>query len=696
MLQVAICRRTILHKRMQRFRFAWSTLLALLCLGAATLDAQQKPNEFELKAVYLFDFGKFMRLTAEGVAARPARTGNFDICMIGEDPLGPVLTGITANERIDGRPVRVLTNKTAADARSCDIAYISSSEGGRLNADVESLADSDVLTVSDVPAFLERGGMIQFVLQGNRVRFSVNMDAVYRTHIRLSAQLLRVAVAICHREDQAGGGAMSFFWNARSISGKLTRLIVLVTSTALLLSCVSFLAYDLYTYRQGAIRSLSTEAQIVGSNSVSALTFDDRQAAENTLNGLRNSTQVLAAVIYDADGELFAQYIRDAEASGRSEIQPLLNPQQVKGYWSRGPNILLGSRISFQGKPLGSVYILAETTDLNRRAEQYLLISIGILALCLLISLLATARIRHLVADPLTGLAETAQIVSRKKDYSVRAKPPREGDELAFLVESFNEMLEQIQQRDRALLESRNVLEQRVDERTSELTAANKELEAFSYSVAHDLRGPLDVIGNIGYLLRDTAAQDKDTQELITGLLDGSKRMSSLIEDLLNLSRATSTSMHRIPVNMTAMVDGIVRSLQAGDHDRKVHFTVAAGARVIADEGLLCIVMENLLRNAWKYSSRVDAAEIEFGFKEEQGRTVFFICDNGAGFDPRYADRLFRPFQRLHSQSEFPGTGVGLATVKRIITRHGGQIWAQSNVGQGATFFFTIPYEITA
>jgi signal transduction histidine kinase len=319
------------------------------------------------------------------------------------------------------------------------------------------------------------------------------------------------------------------------------------------------------------------------------------------------------------------------------------------------------------------------------------------LLICFVLALLATHTIRHLVTDPLTGLAKTAQIVSRQRDYSVRAKLPNSSDELAFLVQSFNEMLEQIQARDRALEQSRAVLEQRVEERTAELSATNRELEAFSYSVAHDLRGPLQHINNIGYLLQHFHAGNLDPEgsALVDKMLEGSNRMSLLIDDLLNLSRASSHPLHRTPIDLSHMADGIITRLEAEKNGRRVSFSVARGAQVIADEGLLQVVLDNLLSNSWKYTSKVDSAEIEFGFHEEDKRTVFFVRDNGVGFNPRYADRLFRPFQRLHSQSDFPGTGVGLATAYRIITRHGGKIWAKGNVDQGATFFFTLPYDTT-
>lgn len=482
-------------------------------------------------------------------------------------------------------------------------------------------------------------------------------------------------------------------WNARSISGKLTRINLLMSGIALLLAYVSFLGYELYTLRGDLIRTVTAEAGIVGENSVTALLFDDPQAAGTTLSALQSSPQIQWAAIVRPDGTVFARYVRNA--SNPPEVRTKLAPGERLGYWQRGLGILLARRIEFQGKPLGEVYLLAETADMAHSAVQFGLISAGILLLCFLIALLATSAIRRLLTEPLSSLAETAQAVSRERDYSVRAKTPRSGDELAALVQSFNEMLDQIQERDRALEASRTDLEERVRERTAELTAANKELEAFTYSVAHDLRGPLQQIDNIGFLLEQAEDQFPtmpQTRALIAQLGSGTKRMSMLIEDLLNLSRASSTPLHRAPIDLSAMVEEIVAGLRVETPDRPVEIKVEKGARAIADEGLVHVVLENLLRNAWKYTSKTYGAEISFGYTEEANGPVFFVHDNGAGFNPQYADRLFKPFQRLHSQNEFPGTGVGLATAYRIVARHGGRIWAKGKVNAGADFYFTLPY----
>ena len=483
------------------------------------------------------------------------------------------------------------------------------------------------------------------------------------------------------------------WWNPRTISGKLTRINLLMSGTALVLAYVSFLAYDLYTLRGNLISTVTAEARILGENSVTALMFDDQQAATATLSALQNSPQIQWAAIVRPDGRVFARYVRNA--ANPPDVGAQLAPGQKVGHWERGQGFLLASRIEFQGKQLGEVYLLAETTDLARSAAEFGLISAGILLLCFLVALLLTSAIRRLLTEPLSSLAETAQAVSRERDYSVRAKTPRSGDELAALVQSFNEMLDQIQDRDRALESSRVDLEERVRERTAELTVANKELEAFTYSVAHDLRGPLQQINNIGFLLEQAEDQFPtmpQTRALIDKLSSGTKRMSMLIEDLLNLSRASSTPLHRTPIDLSSMAEEILAGLQAENGDRQVAVSVEKGARAIADEGLVHVVLENLLQNAWKYTSKTPGAEIGFGFTEEPSGPVFFVHDNGAGFNPQHADRLFKPFQRLHSQSEFPGTGIGLATAYRIITRHGGRIWAKGKMNAGADFYFTLPY----
>ena len=477
--------------------------------------------------------------------------------------------------------------------------------------------------------------------------------------------------------------------NSQTIAGKLTRMNIVVSATALLFAYVAFLGYDLYTLRSNLLTTLETEASIVGANSVSAIVFDDQQAAESTLSALKQTPQVEWAVIVGQDGSQFAAYTRDAAV--KPALKDSLAPGESLRFWRIGSHFLIGSRIFLQGKAVGAVYMLAETTALAQSALQFVWLSASILLLCFVIALLVTAATRNLVTAPLSGLAETAQIVSRERDYSVRAAVPRTSDELALLVRSFNDMLEQIQLRDREVAQARDALEQRVQERTAELSAANKELEAFSYTVAHDLRGPLQHISNIAFLIQGmSAASNPEERELVGKLFEGSQRMSALIDDLLNLSRATSAPLRRTAVDLGHIARDILGGLQAEEPGRDVEIKIAKRALAIADEGLLRVVLQNLLGNAWKYTCKKAPAAIEFGVKEEPEGRVFFVCDNGAGFDAHYADRLFRPFQRLHSQSEFPGTGIGLATAARIIARHGGRIWAESTIDQGSTFYFTL------
>jgi len=235
-------------------------------------------------------------------------------------------------------------------------------------------------------------------------------------------------------------------------------------------------------------------------------------------------------------------------------------------------------------------------------------------------------------------------------------------------------------------------LEQRVADRTAQLEASNRELEAFAYSVSHDLRAPLRSIdGFCKILLDDYGPQlDDEGKEYLQRIRKASQRLGQLIDDLLNLSRATRTTMRIEHVDLSDMALHIAEELRSDEPNRSAEFRIDLGAIARGDARLLQLVMQNLLDNAWKFSSKNEQARIEFGMTEEEGGRVFFVRDNGVGFDMKYADRLFTSFQRLHSPAQFPGSGIGLATVHRIVKRHGGTIWVKAGEGKGATFYFTL------
>jgi PAS domain S-box-containing protein len=236
-------------------------------------------------------------------------------------------------------------------------------------------------------------------------------------------------------------------------------------------------------------------------------------------------------------------------------------------------------------------------------------------------------------------------------------------------------------------------LEQRVEERTAELANANQELEAFSYSVSHDLRAPLRSIDGFSMALLEDYDQvlDDTGRDYLNRVRGAAQRMGTLIDDLLKLSRVSRAEIDRQPLNLSDIAQDIVTELHESDPQREIDITIADGLGAYGDARLLRVVLDNLLNNAWKYTGKTAAARIEFGLRDYEGTPSFFIQDNGAGFDMAYAGRLFSAFQRLHDARDYPGTGVGLATVQRIIRRHGGQIWAQADIGKGAVFYFTLP-----
>jgi light-regulated signal transduction histidine kinase (bacteriophytochrome) len=309
--------------------------------------------------------------------------------------------------------------------------------------------------------------------------------------------------------------------------------------------------------------------------------------------------------------------------------------------------------------------------------------------------------------SPLRVLLEGIMPGGSFEDFEVRLDFPRLGrrvmllnarrvlrdeDGTAMILLAIEDVTEKVQAWD-ALYKLNRELEDRVRKRTAELETANKELEAFCYSVSHDLRAPLRALDGFSEeLLRGYAERlDEKGRHYLQRVRTGTQRMGQLIDDLLQLSRLSRGEMKREWVDLTGLAQAVAAELRQREPSRRVSFDIQSDLTGQGDPGLLKVVLENLLGNAWKFTEKKSSATIAFGKAEHQGRPAYFVRDDGAGFDMSHADKLFGAFQRLHPQRDFPGNGIGLATVQRIIHRHGGQVWAESPPGKGATFYFTLP-----
>jgi PAS domain S-box-containing protein len=523
--------------------------------------------------------------------------------------------------------------------------------------------------------------------------------------------------------------------------------------------------------------------------------------------------------IYTPDGKPVAGYRRDR--GSQTPALPTVPPGQREAYWFQGNQVLLVSSIVLQGKPVGIVYIESSLQEMNDRLKRYAGIVAVVLSSSLIAALLISSIFQRAIAQPIVRLADTARIVSRDKNYSVRAASSGNRDELAVLIEAFNEMLGQIQERETRLQQlaiivassddaifsktlegvivswntgaermygyssedvigrpvsllapsdrvdeipeilervkrgehivqyeavhvrkdgkqidvgmtispikdgagvitgastiSRDIterkradeqikelnvnLERRVAERTTDLEASNKELgtsnkelEAFTYSVSHDLRAPLRHIDGFSKLLVEehSAELSEEAREYVTLIRDSTREMGQLIDDLLNLARVGRKELSLQVTGLDSLVEEVVAGLKSESASRTIEWNVGRLPFVECDPGLMKQVFANLLSNAVKYTRPRERAVIDVGVASENGQPTIFVRDNGVGFNMKNAAKLFGVFQRLHRAEDFEGTGVGLATVQRIIHKHGGRVWADAELDRGATFYFTL------
>jgi signal transduction histidine kinase len=494
-----------------------------------------------------------------------------------------------------------------------------------------------------------------------------------------------------------------------TISRMLTRMNLLFGGIALTSACLSFVVYDQLSVRSALVGNLSAQCEIVGANSISAITFNDAEATTKTLAVLRNLSGIKSAWIVTPDDHVFAQFSRDGLEDLSSS--PKLGPGEDEAHWFTSDYLLLARQITWEGKNIGTVYIRSDLEVLNRRLRRYLLITFMVLALSLLGAAVASAGSRRSIADPIAELARTAQEVSRGQDYSLRAKASGGPSELVVLVGSFNQMLDEIQRRDNALQNTHGELEKRVQQRTEQLTAVqadlqekNVELERASHakdrflaSMSHELRTPLNaIIGFTGLLLMGLPGPLNEEQEKQLRTVErGAKHLLSLINDILDVAKIQSGKVQLAieEVDCKGVIQDIVSALRPAAAQKGLDFQVIAsdGSLVVrTDKRAITQILLNLVNNAIKFTEHGSVALRANDRTKDGARSITFeVSDTGRGMDRDELAKLFQPFTQV-GERKAEGTGLGLHLSQKLAELLGGSIAIRSEWGKGSTFTLTL------
>jgi len=389
---------------------------------------------------------------------------------------------------------------------------------------------------------------------------------------------------------------------------------------------------------------------------------------------LTHSNNIMVARYLDAMGELDTFKVKDSTYLNRP-VKEVFYPAKI------GDKHLANAVVA---------YYLDTHSFLNKNSAIKIILII-VISLTLLLGV--TLFIIRKFTTPLSLLTEYIGNTSiTNKNFHIDNALLNGWGEVGFLARAFESMIKRLREAFDELSHEEERLKEKVEERTYELQVSNQELEKFSYSVSHDLRAPLRVISSFSDIILEDYfdSLDDSGKEYLNLIKDGTVKMDELIDNLLQLSMISRKELELEEVNLSLLATEILDRYRYGDSERKVKITIEDNLVCHADRGLMIIVLENLLGNAWKYSSKQDCIEIEVGQTEKDNSVVYFVRDHGAGFNMKYKNKLFEAFQRLHTESEFKGTGIGLATVARVIARHKGKIWAESEEGKGSTFYFSL------
>jgi signal transduction histidine kinase len=504
-----------------------------------------------------------------------------------------------------------------------------------------------------------------------------------------------------------------------TIRRKLITVMMFICIFALATAGIAFVVWNLSMYRRTIADNLMITASIMANQTKASLAFEDAKDAEKTLASLAAQPSIVSADIHGKNGKHFISYFRDKQKDTTKELECA-----TSGYVFKGDSIVVSKTIELDGENIGTVTILSDVSQVKRMLESSVRIVGCVVLVVAVIGYFIAAKMQKFISNPILSLAETARVVSKDKDYSKRAVRVSD-DETGLLIDAFNEMLDQVQISQAELMESKANLEDKVRERTQALTTevhsrkeaqmrlvgmnkdlaraiekleqSNQQLQEFAYVASHDLREPLRKISSFGRLLQDSL-QDKltdDDRENFEFMIDGAQRMQQMIEALLTYSRVTTHGADFRPVDLNLIVEQL-RSLELAAKLEDV-----PGSSIEVPEPLPIVygdpvqmrqLMQNLIANGMKYQAKGSVPKITVrASKGEDNMYKVEVEDNGIGIKEEYYNTVFTMFRRLHSRSEYEGTGIGLAVCKRIVERHNGKISLTSIVGKGTTFWFTVP-----
>jgi signal transduction histidine kinase len=482
-----------------------------------------------------------------------------------------------------------------------------------------------------------------------------------------------------------------------AIKHKLILIIMATCIAALFLASSILLLFERGEYRKETVDSISCYAEMIGDNCRAALAFEDAEDARETLKSLQAESSIVFACVYTKDDKVLAQY---QHPDTTNEFSPPVCKKE--GHKFGSDFFKLFKQIKDGEEIIGTVFIQLDLSQM----KSMLLFKAGTITLvgltCTLVAFLVSSRVQRVISGPILSLAEVAKAVSEKDDYTARAIK-KSNDEIGLLIDAFNEMLEQIQQRDSELVEAKEQLETKVMERTAELSStneklsrSNQQLQEFTYVASHDLREPTRKISSFGQMLADSLGDklEDDDKENLNFMINGADRMQQMIEALLVYSRVSTKGVSPERVDLNEIVDQL-NSLELAVKIEETNANLIIPEPLPAIEGdpaQIRQLIQNLISNALKYQKKSVLPEVIIrASKKENDMVKVEVRDNGIGIKKEQYDNVFVMFRRLHSRQEYEGTGIGLAVCKRIVERHGGEIGVTSTYGEGSIFWFTMP-----